>query len=231
MAGCSKSTPTSTNGTSNPNSIVGCGSNVGSNTNPAAPSSINVVTYHYDNSRTGQNIAETILTLANVNSAQFGKLGEFSVIGKVDAQPLYLSNVSIPGVGTKNVLYVATEHGCVFAFDADSISGTTKALWITSTSLPGEVSSDDRGCGQVTPEIGITSTPVIDRSRGAIYVIAVSKDGNGNYHHRLHALDLTTGAELFGGPTTITASYAGSGAGSSGGTVVFDPLRYNERPG
>lgn len=233
LAGCGgKSTPDPANGTSNPNSIAGCGSNIGSNVNTAAPSSINVLTYHYDNSRSGQNIAETILTLANVNSTQFGKLGEFSVIGKVDAQPLYLSNVSIPGVGMKNVLYVATEHGCVFAFDADSISGTTsKALWITSTTQSGEVLSDDRGCGQVTPEIGITSTPVIDRSRNAIYVIAVSKDGSGHYHHRLHALDLTNGAELFGGPTTISASYPGTGAGSSAGTLVFEPSRYNERPG
>ena len=231
LAGCAKS-PSSTNGTSNSNSIVGCGSNIGSNSNPAMPSSINVVTYHYDNLRTGQNTAETNLNPANVNSAQFGKIGEFSVIGKVDAQPLYLSNVSIPGAGTKNVLYVATEHGCVFAFDADSISGTTsKALWITSTPQSGEVPSDDRLCSQVTPEIGITSTPVIDRSRNAIYVIAVSKDGGGNYHHRLHALDLTTGAELFGGPTTIAATFRGSGAGSSGGNVVFDPAQYNERPG
>jgi hypothetical protein len=233
LAGCGRSSaPASTNGgASNPNSIAGCGSNTGSNTNTAAPSSINVVTYHYDNSRTGQNIAETILTPANVNSSQFGKLGEFSVTGRVDAQPLYLSNVSISGV-MKNVLYVATEHGCIYAFDADSISGaTSKALWIASTTQSGELPSDDRSCGQVTPEIGITSTPVIDRARNAIYLVAVSKDGGGNYHHRLHALDLTTGAELFGGPTTISATYPGTGAGSSGGNVVFDPAQYNERPG
>jgi hypothetical protein len=236
LLGCGNSpTNNSTNGsspTSNPSLSAGCGSNIGSNTNPAAPSSIDVVTYHYDNLRTGQNTSETILTPANVNSTHFGKLGEFTVAGKVDAQPLYLSNVSIPGIGPKNVLYVATEHGCIFAFDADSISGTTgKALWITSTSLPGEVPSDDRGCNQVTPEIGITSTPVIDRARGAIYVVAVSKNASGNYLHRIHALDLTTGAELFGGPTTITASYPGTGAGNSGGNVVFDPSQYNERPG
>lgn len=230
LAGCGNSNNNPASG-SNVKS-VGCGANTGVGTNPAASSSIDVFTYDYDNLRTGQNTNETILTPANVNSARFGKLGEFSVIGKVDAQPLYLSNVSIPGAGTKNVLYVATEHGCVFAFDADSISGTTsKALWITSTSLSGETSSDDRGCSQVTPEIGITSTPVIDRTRRAIYVISVSKDGNGNYHHRLHALDLTTGAELFGGPTTITATFPGAGAGSSGGNLVFDPSQYNERPG
>jgi hypothetical protein len=197
-----------------------------------SPSSIDVTTYHYDNLRTGQNLNETTLTTANVNQSKFGKLGELMVDGKVDAQPLYLSNVSIPGVGMKNVLYVATEHGSVFAFDADNISGTAvKPLWQISTQMPGEVPSDDRGCGQVTPEIGITSTPVIDRMRGAIYVIAVSKNGSGNYFHRLHALDLTSGKEMFGGPTTITATFPGNGAGSSGGTVSFDPAQYNERPG
>jgi hypothetical protein len=235
LGGCgntANNSSTNSNSGSTSNSIPGCGTTFGAGANPGAPSSIDVATYHYDNLRTGQNPNETILTPANVNSTQFGKLGEFTVPGKVDAQPLYLSNVSIPGVGTRNVLYVATEHGCVFAFDADSISGSTsKALWITSTTLPGEVPSDDRGCGQVTPEIGITSTPVIDRRRGAIYVVAVSKNGSGNYIHRIHALDLTTGAELFGGPTNISASYPGSGAGSSGGNVVFDPAQYNERAG
>ena len=236
LAGCgNSSTSTPTNGSSpsgNPNLSSGCGSSRSTSATPAAPSSIDVVTYHYDNLRTGQNTGETILTTANVNSTQFGKLGEFMVVGKVDAQPLYLSNVSIPGVGTKNVLYVATEHGCVFAFDADSISGSTsKALWTASTTLSGEVPSDNRGCNQVTPEIGITSTPVIDRTRGAIYVVAVSKNASGNYIHRIHALDLTTGAELFGGPTTITATFPGGGAASSGGNVVFDPSQYNERPG
>src|SRR5258708_4215659 len=154
------------------------------------------------------------------------------VDGKVDAQPLYLSNVSIAGVGMKNVLYVVTEHGSVYAFDADNVSGTTaKPLWQISTQLPGEVPSDDRGCSQVTPEIGVTSTPVIDRTRNAIYVIAVSKNGSGNYFHRLHALDLGSGKKLFGGPTTITATFPGNGAGSASGTVTFDPSEYNERPG
>ena len=205
----------------------------GGTPNPTpSPSSIDVTTYHYDNLRTGQNLNETTLTTANVNQAKFGKLGELMVDGKVDAQPLYLSNVSIPGAGTKNVLYVATEHGSVFAFDADNVRGTAaKPLWQISTQLAGEGPSDDRQCNQVTPEIGITSTPVIDRMRGAIYVVAVSKNGSGNYFHRLHALDIATGKELFNGPTTITATFPGNGAGSSGGTVTFDPSEYNERPG
>src|SRR5271163_1064721 len=143
-------------------------------------STVDVVTYHYDNLRTGQNPNELMLTPANVTSAKFGKLGSFSVDGKVDAQPLYLSAVAIPGNGAKNVLYVVTEHDSIYAFDADSINGTTTAfLWKSTALLSGEQSSDDRGCGQVSPEIGITATPVIDRARNAIYVVAMSKDGNG----------------------------------------------------
>ena len=225
LASCGSS---GTGSSGNPGSGSNGNFGAGSNPNPGfRPSSIDVLTYHYDNMRTGQNTSETMLTPANVNSTNFGKLGSFIVDGKVDAQPLYLSNVTIPGVGVRNVLYVVTENGTVFAFDADSVNGnTTQALWTKSTQLPGEVPSDNRGCGQVTPKIGITSTPAIDRNRGAIYVVAVAKDGGGNYHHRIHALDLTTGNELLGGPTEISATYAGSGAGAR-----FDPSEYNERAG
>src|SRR5436190_4278250 len=199
-------------------------------TGPVA-STVDVITYHYDNSRSGQNLNETVLTPANVNSTKFGKLGEFTVDGKVDAQPLYLSQVTIGGQ-KKNVLYVATEHGSVYAFDADSISGTTSTfLWKTTTLGSGETTSDNRGCGQVSPEIGITATPVIDRARNAIYVVAMSKDVSGSYFQRLHALNLSTGAELFSGPQTIAATYPGTGDNSSGGNVVFDPKQYKERPG
>jgi hypothetical protein len=203
--------------------------------NSVTASTIDVVTYHYDNLRTGQNLHETILTPANVNSAKFGKLGAFTVDGRVDAQPLYLSAVAIPSVGTRNVLYVATEHGTVYAFDADSVNGNSSAfLWKASVLGSGETSSDNRGCGQVSPEIGVTATPVIDRTRGthgAIYVVAMSKDASGNYFHRVHALDLTTGAELFGGPMLVQATYPGTGDDSSGGNVVFDAKQYKERPG
>jgi len=194
-------------------------------------SSVDVLTYHYDNGRTGQNLNETTLTHANVNSMNFGKKGEFTVDGRVDAQPLYLSQVTVGGQ-KKNVLYVATEHGSVYAFDADSINGTTSTfLWRTSTLGTGETTSDNRGCGQVSPEIGITATPVIDRARNAIYVVAMSKNSSGSYFQRLHALNLSTGAELFGGPQTITATYPGTGDNSSGGNVIFDPKQYKERPG
>jgi hypothetical protein len=195
-------------------------------------STVDVITYHYDNGRSGMNLNETTLTPANVNSTQFGQKGEFTVDGRVDAQPLYLSQVTIGGQN-KNVLYVATEHGSVYAFDADSISGTTSTfLWKTTTLGSGETSSDPvGGCNQVSPEIGITATPVIDRARNAIYVVAMSKNASGNYFQRLHALNLSTGAELFSGPQTITATYPGTGDNSSGGNVVFDPKQYKERPG
>jgi hypothetical protein len=194
-------------------------------------STLDVITYHYDNGRAGQNLNETLLTPANVNSTQFGKKGEFTVDGHVDAQPLYLSQVTIGGQ-KKNVLYVATEHGSVYAFDADSVNGNTSTfLWKVTTLGSGETASDNRGCSQVSPEIGITATPVIDRSRNAIYVVAMSKNASPTYFQHLRALNLSTGAELFGGPTTISATYPGTGANSSGGNVIFDPKQYKERPG
>jgi outer membrane protein assembly factor BamB len=194
-----------------------------------SPSTTDVVTYHNDIARTGQNLTEATLTTANVNSAMFGKIQMLSVDGKVDAQPLYLSNVQNIAGGTHNVVYVVTEHGSVYAFDAD----TGTQLWKVSMLLSGEVPSDSRGCGQVSPEIGITSTPVIDRGKGpngAIYVVAMSKNGS-NYFQRVHALDVTTGAELFGGPKNIQATYPGTGDNSDGTNVIFDPKQYKERVG
>jgi hypothetical protein len=168
--------------------------------------------------------------LNNVNAASFGKLFTLSVDGRVDAEPLYLSAVPISGRGTHNLLIVVTEHDSVYAFDAD----TGAALWHTSTLKSGETTSDDRGCSQVEPEIGITSTPVISRpkgSNGVIYTVAMSKDSSGNYHQRLHALDATTGNELYKGPVEIEAKYPGSGDSSSGGYVIFEPGQYKERSG
>jgi len=191
---------------------------------------IDVTTYHYDNMRSGGNLAEKVLTKALVNSTTFGLVGSFTADGPVDGEPLYLANVTIPSVGARNVLYVVTEHGSVYAYDADGASSnTSKPLWMTSTLMQGETPSDDHDCSSITPEIGITSTPVIDRARGAIYVEAVSKDAAGNYYQRLHALDLTTGKELFGGPTLITGTFPGTGANSSNGNVTFDPAQYLER--
>ena len=182
-----------------------------------------VVTHHYDASRSGTNPHETTLTTSNVNSTTFGKVAEFIVDGQIDGQILYMNQVSIPGLGNKNALYFATENDSVYAVDADSVSGSSATiLWKTPALMSGEVplSSSDAGCGYINP-IGIMSTPVIDRSRNAIYVVASSKDSAGTVFHRLHALNLTTGAELFGGPTNITATFPGSGGNSNGGTVTF----------
>jgi hypothetical protein len=190
----------------------------------------NVLTYHNNNARTGLNSAETTLTLSNVKSTSFGKLFTVTVDGLVDAEPLYLSAVPIAGSGTHNLLIVATENDSVYAFDAD----TGAAIWQITMLGAGETASDDRGCGQVTPEIGITSTPVISRptgSNGVIYVVAMSKNSSGVYFQRLHALDATTGAEMYKGPVTIKARYPGTGDNSSGGYVVFDPAQYKERSG
>jgi len=193
-------------------------------------SATDVVTYHNDLARTGQNLHETILTTSNVNSSSFGKLFTFSVDGKIDAEPLYLSSVSISGKGTHNVIYAVTENDSVYAFDADA--GTL--LWQVSALGSGESPSDDHGCGQISPQIGITSTPVIDRAsgpNGTIYVVAMSKNSSSTYFQRIHALDITTGAEEFGGPVVIKARYPGTGDNSHHGYVVFDPAQYAERQG
>ena len=193
----------------------------------AAPIFKGVLTWHNDNLRTGRNPSETTLTLKNVNSTTFGKLFVLSADGLVDAEPLYVPNLIVNGT-SHNVVFVASEHGTVYGFDAD----TGATLWQVTTLGAGETTSDNRGCGQVTPEIGVTSTPVIDLSagpHGTIYVVAMSKDASGNYHQRLHALDITTGAEQFAGPAEIAAKYPGTGDNSQGGYVIFNPAQYKER--
>jgi hypothetical protein len=187
-----------------------------------------VFTWQNDNARTGQNLQETSLTTANVNSSAFGRLFTITVDGRVDAEPLYAPSLVV-NQGPHNVLFVVTEHGSAYAFDAD----TGAQLWHVSLLLSGETPSDNRGCGQVSPEIGITSTPVIDPRmgpHGTIYMVAMSKNGS-TYHQRLHALDLTTGSEEFSGPTEVQATYSGNGDGSAGGVVPFDPKQYKERAG
>jgi hypothetical protein len=189
-------------------------------------SGTDVTTYHTDIARTGQNTTETILTQANVNMTTFGLLRNLAVDGLVDAEPLYLSQLSVAGA-VHNVVFIVTEHDSVYAFNSD----TGAQLWKVSLLGSGETTSDDRGCGQVTPEIGITSTPVIDRNAGAhgiLYAVAMSKNAS-TYFQRLHALDITTGAELEGGPVTVQATYPGTGDNSNGTSVVFDPKQYKER--
>ncbi len=198
-------------------------------TPPSGATAASVLTYHNDNSRTGQNTQETALTTANVNSTSFGKVGFDSVDGKVDAEPLYVPAETVNGA-THNVLYVETEHDSIYAFDADNGA----ALWHVSALGANETSTDNRNCSQVTPEIGITNTPVIDPkagTHGTLYFVAASKDSSGNYHQRLHALDLTTGAEQAGSPMIVQATYPSTGPQSHNGQVVFDPAQYNDRAG
>jgi Immunoglobulin I-set domain len=190
--------------------------------NAAQTSAVNVLTYHNDVARTGQNLTESTLTTANVKSASFGLVGNLSVDAGVDAEPLYVSNLTLAG-GVHNVVYVVTENDSVYAFDADTFA----QLWHVSVLGANETASDNRGCGQVSPIIGITSTPVIALSAGAhgeIFLVAMSLDSGGNYHQRLHALDLTTGGEISGSPATVQATFP-----TTNGTTTFDPKQYKER--
>jgi hypothetical protein len=184
---------------------------------------LDVPTWHYDMGRTGLDSQETSLTPTTVTPATFGKRMVVPMDGAVDAQPLYLSSVTI-GAQTPNVLYVATENDSVYALNASSGA----QLWKTSALKPGETAADNQGCNELSSQVGITSTPVIDRyygTDGAIYFVAKTKDSGGNYHQRLHALDLTTGAELTGSPVDITATYPANG----GVTQTFDPGIFVER--
>jgi len=182
---------------------------------------VSVTTYHNDNARTGQNTAETLLTPGNVNSNQFGKLFTTTVDGYVYAQPLYVPNVQNIAGGTHNVLYVATEHDSLFAIDADNGAILWQQSFINPAGGITTVSSGDVSCGDLVPEIGITSTPVIDPATGTIYLVAKTKE-NGAFFQRLHALDIATHAEKFGGPVVIAATSHGR---------TFDPLKQHNRPG
>jgi hypothetical protein len=202
---------------------TGCGAHCG-----------DVLTWHNDNARTGQNLYETTLTPSNVNAAGFGKLFVLPVDGYVDAQPLYVSAVNVAGKGQHDVVFVATEHDSVYAFDAESNTGQNATpLWQVSLLGTGETTSDTsaagRACGQVKPEIGVTSTPVVDPASGTMFAVAMSKNAGG-YIQRLHAIDITSGAERTGSPVEIQASLPGSGSDSDGGgSIAFLPKQYKER--
>ncbi len=186
-------------------------------------SNVHVLTSRNDAARTGANLAEKVLTTSNVGGATFGKLFTRNLDGQVYAQPLYVG-----GVNGKNLVYVATEHNTVYAFDADDLRVTAPPVW--QKNFGPSVPAADTGCGLLTPEIGITSTPVIDVVAKTIWFTAKTKE-NGTYVHRLHALDIANGLERANSPVVITASAPGSGAGSVNGVVTMNPLRHMNRPG
>jgi hypothetical protein len=193
----------------------------------SALEAIDVVTNRYDAQLTGANLAETTLTPANVNMNQFGKLYSYPVNGAVYAQPLYVSGVSIAGT-VRNVLYVATMNDKLYAFDADSASPS--ALWMRDftgagvTAVPmTDIVSPTRN---IIGNVGIESTPVIDRATNTLYLVARTKE-NGSYFQRLHAVDIRTGAARSGSPTTITGSVPGTASGGS--TITFDPKVHQQR--
>src|SRR5580698_2893210 len=193
---------------------------------------VSVPTYHNDLARSGQNLDETVLTPASVSSGKFGQLFSYALDGQVYAQPLYLPGVVIPGKGIHNVVFVATEHDSVYALDADNYLAAP--LWHVSFLNPTRgvlaASSADLECGSIVPEVGITATPVIDPVSGTLYVVAMTEEPTSDgYAHRLHALDVTTGAEKPGSPVEIQASVPGQGDGTT--TVQFRPWLYKERAG
>ena len=200
---------------------------------------VSVTTYRNNLARTGENLAETILTPANVNPVQFGKIFSRPVDGQLYAQPLYLPSVAIAGKGVHNVVFVATQHDSVYAFDADSNTGPNEPpLWQVSlaNTVAGETTAsvaDVLNCPTIAPELGITGTPVIDPSTNTLYVVAMTKRGD-QIFHRLHALDVTSGAERPGSPVLIAASVPGTGdraLSSSSTSVKFDAYFYKNRAG
>ena len=203
---------------------------VGIALSPAVADFTGVLTYRYDNVHDGQNLNETILTPATVNPATFGLLFVAGVQGQIYAEPLYVQGVSIPGQGTHNVVYVATELDIVYALDADAPGAPLWSMAFTDPNVPvTAVPASDSGSDDITPWIGITATPVIDGSTGTLYVVSKVKLPGALYQQQLHALDIATGAEKFGGPVTISATVAGTGDGSVGGMISFNPLRQNAR--
>jgi len=196
----------------------------------SATGQVNLTTSRYNNQRTSVNANETILTTSNVNSTDFGKVFSQSVDGYVFAQPLYVSGLTING-GVHNVVYVATEHDGVYAFDADSNTGSNaQPLWYTSFLSSGvtTVPSADLSCSDILPEYGITGTPVIDLSTSTLYVVAETLENSGaSFVKRIHALDITTGLEKPGSPFVISASVTVPGQSA----VTFDTEWENQRPG
>jgi autotransporter-associated beta strand protein len=206
----------------------------------AAATTVSVTTYHYDNTRAGANTNEVLLTLANVNVNTFGRLFTYSLDGYVYAEPLIVTNVAIPGQGTHNVVYVATENDSVYAFDADNNTGTNGGLlWHTNLGIAALSNNQEFGGRynggsyiDIVPEVGITGTPVIDPVSGTLYVDVLTREvtTTTNYYHRIHALKITNGIEQPYSPVVVTASVPGTGVDSSNGMVSFNARQQNQRP-
>jgi PQQ-like domain len=206
-------------------SVVACSSQPvedGVSEQALGASGVFVLTQHNDVGRTGATASEKILNPTNVTASKFGKVFSRTVDGQVYAQPLYVG-----GVGNRNLVYVATEHNSVYAFDADD-AAATRPVW--QTNFGPSVPSVDTSCSLLAPEIGITSTPVIDTASGTMWVSAKSKEG-GRYIHRLHAIEIATGKEKPNSPVEMTASVRGDGDGSVNGVITLDPLKHLNRPG
>ncbi len=208
---------------------------------PPNPAALNVLTYHNDNTRQGANTNEVLLTHASVNVSTFGRLFTYPVDGYIYAQPLYVSGLVIPGQGTHNTVFVATEHNSIYAFDADSTAGANGGLlWQinlgTSASSSNHEFGDRYNSGNYTdivPEVGITGTPVINLASGTLYVDVRTREvgARTNYYHRVHALNITNGTEQSYSPVIVTNSVRGKGVDNVGGVVTFNPLQENQRPG
>lgn len=189
-----------------------------------------VLTAQYDNFRTGADLHETVLKPSNISSRDFGKLFSRTVDGDVFAQPLYVPSLAIPGVGKRNVVFVATEHDSVYAFDVNGVRDVPlwKASFVDPQRGTTTLTEQEVSCPFITPEVGITPTPVIDAVSRTMYVLARTKE-HGVFVQKLHALDITSGKEKPGSPVVISATVRGSGDGAVGGRISFDPLRENPR--
>jgi uncharacterized repeat protein (TIGR03806 family) len=214
---------------------------------PPLPAAVPVLTYHNDNARSGANTNETLLTLDSVNTNTFGLLVKYPVDGYVYAQPLYVPGLVIPGRGTHNAVFVATENDSVYAFDADiaNIANTGAGadgglLWHASLGDGIDIVTNHEFGGRyhdnvfqdMLPRVGITGTPVIDPATGTLFVDAFTRAATEtatNYHHTLHALNITNGTEQPFGPVEVTASVPGVGVGSSGGVIKFEPRQHLQR--
>jgi hypothetical protein len=209
----------------------------GASANVAVTDLAGIFTYHYDVARDGVNRQEYALTPSNINQNSFGKLFSCQVDGQLYAEPLWVSSLTVNG-SVRNVIFVATQHDSLYAFDADA--NPCQQLWQVGLidnahgGTTGETPASATivgGASDISPEIGVTGTPVIDPKTDTLYVVSKSQSTGPVFHQRLHAIDLITGNEKFRAPVEITASVSGTGDGSSGGTIAFNAKTQNQRPG